>query len=210
MRTISSMSLSDSHLQAIGSVTAEWSYAESLLESLIWHVAGLSNHQGYCVTTHIGSETRIHILESLAEAKLLAPTLKKELKDRIADIRRLRTERNNIIHYLWIDPNPPQIGLIASAMKPRRKRAPHAVKVTAKGILKISNTRYPTKKVREVANQITQLCFDMSSLLQKMRQSESDRQHLGLAAYLREHPELAHGLGPTTTAPQSPSLPSPP
>ena len=197
MSMLSSHMLSAAHLKGIGTVAAEWTYVEIMLEALIWQVAGIDNERGYCVTTHITSETRINILESLADKRLVTPGLKNELKDRIADLRRLRTERNNIVHSIWMNP---KAGMLPEELSPRkrgRKPTPQSVKVTAKGTVKIINTPYSSRKIMSTAEEISTLHGTMYSLLTKMQSDERARE--AFAKVVREHQKPAPDPDPKTT-----------
>lgn len=173
--------LTDNHLKAIGLVAAEWAYGEMWLESIIWHFAKIDNVTGYAITTHIGSETRINIIETLADTRLTNPTLKAELKAVIARVRDLRTERNNIIHSLWVS-NRQTVTLADLLAKKRpRKPTPDSVRIKAKGSLKITNKPYTSKAIAATADKIGKLVNDMYNLLSKLREEDA-KGGIGLAA----------------------------
>jgi hypothetical protein len=196
MAYISTQALSASHLNGIGLVASEWSYTEMVLEQLIWQVAGLDNERGYSITTHLGSETKINMLEALAVNRLPEPNLKTELKSCIDKLRLLRTDRNNIVHSIWLNPkNDPVSGLLLlGKQKGGRRPTPNMVKITAKGKLKITNTPYPSKKIHGTATEISNLSFRMYGLLDQMKESERKRQELALAVL--RHQSLAHAPDP--------------
>jgi len=174
MRSLAKRFLTDSHLKAIGLVAAEWSYTELCLESLIWEIAGIRGNKGYAITTHIASETRINILSTLADTGLTNDDLKKDLTKIVARIRALRTERNNIVHSLWLSSKPePPLGLIEAVIKRRRKPIPASVKITAKGKLNITNRPLTAKQILVVAAEIGDLVSDMYDLLERVRRDKS-------------------------------------
>lgn len=170
MRSMAKSVLTENHLKAIGLVAAEWSWTELCLENLIWEIAEISNAKGYAITTHVPSETRINILSTLAHIGLANAALNNELATTVARIRKLRTERNNIVHSLWLSSKPREsLGLMASAMKKRRKPIPASQKITAKGKIVITSKPLTAKQILAVANEITELVVDMYDLLERIR-----------------------------------------
>ena len=170
---LSSTFLSERHYKAIGLVAAEWSWAEQQLEQLIWEVVQINGEKGRALTTHLSSETRINILATLANTEL-SNTLKVELAGMVGRLRNLRTERNNIVHALWLSREPLRMGLIKSAMKRGRKPTPDLIKITAKGKLVISNKPFTAKQILSVAHEISRLVMDLYDLqlrIQNERQS---------------------------------------
>jgi hypothetical protein len=206
-------SLSAAHLKGIGLVAAEWSYTEMALQSLIWEVGLLFDHRrAASITTHLQSETRLHILATLAADWVRDKDNKKELAVIIAEIRRLRTERNNIVHSIWLVPTPPKMHTLAEALGVKKKKGgrrptPNLIKVTAKGSLVFTQTPYSSKKILGVAEEIGKLVLRMYAFLDKLREPAR------LARERREAERatrrLARGLGPTTTTPQGPEPAAP-
>lgn len=158
--------MSSNHIKAIGVVASQWSYAETLHELLIIKISELPIEQGQCITTHIGSETRINILESLIEIKAEDEQAKKDIKDLSAEMRRLRTERNNIIHSIWL---PENAGELKFDGRDSKKRKIIAHKATARGILKRTKSTYTTKRIMEIADEINTLCIAITVLLNGAR-----------------------------------------
>ncbi len=182
--------LSEGHLKAIGLVAAEWSYTETFLESLIWEVAGLDHERGYAITTHLQSETRIFILESLADTRIPNATIKADIKKVVAEIRRLRTDRNNIVHSLWMSPNPPGGGLISGALGAKRKRkpTPKSIKIQAKGKVIITNKPYTSRQIMATVTEIADLVGRMSDLLDKIQKERKSREAIVRALLERQMP----------------------
>src|SRR5712692_2151964 len=163
MSGLAKLFLSQNHLKAIGLVAAEWSYTEMCLEHLIWEMAGLDNQRGYAITTHVPSETRMHILETLADTRLPNDALKKKLKTTVADLRTPRMERNNIVHALWLSSKPNQF-LMKDVLK-KRKPIPASIKIQAKGKLNITNKPIISKQIQATAVKIGKLVTKMYNLL---------------------------------------------
>jgi hypothetical protein len=186
--------LSESHLKAIGLVAAEWSYTEVFLESLIWEVGDL-HERGYAITTHIQSETRLFMLEALAETRVPSGATKAEIKKVVAEIRRLRTDRNNIVHSLWLSPAQPQ-GLITGAMFRKRKPTPKATKVQAKGKVVISSKPFTARQIMATVSEIADLVGKMGDLLSKIQKERENREAVLKALLERQTPALA--LDPNT------------
>lgn len=158
MKTYAALILSGAHLKAIGAVAAEWAFVEMAMEMMIWGLIPIDNNTGYRVTAHIGSETRLHILGALAEVRISDPVQKKLVAQLITDIRRLRTERNNIVHSVWLTTQS-QEKFMASLLKNKggRKPTPASIRVSAKGSLKFTHKPYPSKRIMGVAQEIDDL-----------------------------------------------------
>ena len=184
--SLAKQSLTDSHLKAIGLVAAEWSYTELCLENLIWEVAGINQRHGHAITTHIPSETRINILQALADAIAMKDELNAELNSLLGRLREIRTKRNNIVHSLWISSKPIPIFTLAELMskKRRRKPTPFSIKFSARGKLVIKNTLMKPKDVLAVAQEITALVTDMYGYLNKIKTAPKSKS-LGARGLLR-------------------------
>ena len=171
MSSISGYFLTPAHHKAIGYVTSEWSYVESILEKLIWQIAGLDEKIGSCFTANAKSETMINLLYSLADQRPLVPKLEKELKSLVEDLRNLRKQRNSIVHAVWSRPEP-----ITQLPKSGRKRKPYAIDITAKGSLQFTKVPYSAKQITNIGVKITTLISRMVSLLHMIRESEQKHQ----------------------------------
>lgn len=196
MSGLAKLFLSQNHLNAIGLVATEWSYTEACLEFLIWELAGLDEKRGQAITTHLQSETRIQILQTLADSLLTDAAIKKRLTDIIAEIRNLRIQRNDIVHGLWI---PSTDKPISQTLKNRRKPTPATRKIQARGTLKVIRKPVKSKEIRETAKQIGDLAISMFDLLKKMQSERQKRQ--ALAKGLLALGQLAQNPDPTTTSP---------
>ncbi len=160
---ITESALGSAEIHAIGLVAAEWGYAESLLELLIWTLAGIDQNRGRSITTHIGSVTRCHIAATLANDNLTGEKVI-ETKERflkiIADFDALRAKRNGIIHAIWMIAQPSEEG----AEYP----IPVALKITAKGQLKIDRRSLDVLEMREIVKEVTNLIWRMSEILKEL------------------------------------------
>jgi hypothetical protein len=205
MSTLASFALTANHLKGIGLVAAEWSYCELALESIIWQVAGIDSERGYAITTHIGSETRIHIVGALAEKKVVTATLKTELKAIVAELRRLRTERNNIVHSVWLSGGGhPKFFTLASHMRRGRRPNPDSVKITAKGKVIIHRKPIPSKQIHAIAKEIGDLLSRMHKFQGELSKQDPIREGREKVAAALLANRLARGQNPTTKGPLSP------
>ncbi|HLX82138.1 MAG TPA: hypothetical protein VKS43_16290 [Burkholderiales bacterium] len=196
MAILSTHILSKAQLAAIGALAAEWSYVELALETLIWEIIQVPSERGYAITTHIGSETRLHILLALLDRSVVDAAHRKEIGSIAAEFRRLRTERNNIVHAVWVTKlNKPF--LLRGLLKIRgRKPAAKLVKVTAKGSVKITNLSHSTKSISALASEVNSLLSRIYAIIDA--RSAQRKRVQALAAALRGHPRTVLDPDPTT------------
>jgi hypothetical protein len=93
------VALTPEQLQGIGTVCAQWSTAQHVLEVLLWATLGFNYETGRAVTSSMEDETRITIIRTLANERKMewAATVAKLMED-YDDIR---IERNKVVHNLW-------------------------------------------------------------------------------------------------------------
>jgi len=199
MTSVAKHFLTENHLKAIGLVVAEWSYTELFLEYLIWEIAQLDDYQGPAITTHLASETRIHILETLADTGLHNKTHKTELKDIVNRLRDLRTKRNNIVHAIWLSSKP--LAPITLLTSKKRKSIPASIRVKAKGKINITRVPFTSKEILSVASEITHLGSNMTDLVAKIQKDREGREAVAKALLARRTP--AQSPDPKTTKPQA-------
>ena len=147
-------------IHGIGLVTAEWSYAETMIEGLIWRLAGLDTRKGQILTTHVGSIARLHMITALAEEildEVSQVDLRNEIMDLVALFEDLRVKRNAIVHAHWI---------YQSAPDPEWKSK--AMTVTAKGKLIVQEQTFDPLHSRNVAKQITSWVWMASEVSKKL------------------------------------------
>src|SRR5439155_29039 len=119
--TITESVLSGLQIHSIGLVAAEWGYAESMLERLIWTLARIDSRRGQSVTTHLGSVTREQIAKTLANETLYdlgKLGIRDEIIAAVDQFDGLRTRRNKIIHANWQIPESLTAGSVAEALFP--------------------------------------------------------------------------------------------
>ncbi len=89
-------------LQAIGNLSAYWSYLESATEIAIWCFLGVPRHLGAAVTTHMGLVSRCQALRALAAYHFAdLPEALSEFESLLSRIEGARVKRNAIIHAFW-------------------------------------------------------------------------------------------------------------
>jgi hypothetical protein len=127
-------------------------------------------------------------------ARKFTPGLKVELEKCVVEFRRLRTDRNNIVHGLWLSTkSPPLFKLVQKG----RKATPQIAKVTAKGELKVTKTLWTAKKIADIASEIDDLNLRMIRLHTGIEEDVNRR--LALAEALLVKRTLAHVPDPKTT-----------
>lgn len=173
-KLISSRVLTPAHHEAIGRVVCEWKYVEYLLEKMIWVTASLDIKTGNCITTHLGSEQQIDILNCLAINRFPNDMYALEVNNIVSELRKLRSIRNTLVHASWFKD------------KSGQKIKPIAVKIKAKGHFKDIQTPYTARQIKDIAGKIT-------LLIQKMIDLHNDilelHRELGLAKLTDKRPK---------------------
>jgi len=173
--SISKTQLTQEHLKAIGLIVTEWSWVEHSIELIIWELAQIDPDKGRSITTHIQSETRLHILSSLTDSLIHDHNIKKQISQLADKVRKLRGERNNITHALWLKMRPQ--GLISKLMKlPQKGRfVPSTVKITAKGKVEFTTKPFTAAEIRDVAQRMSDLLDEIVDLQSKIREYRAQR-----------------------------------
>jgi hypothetical protein len=139
--------LTKEQLAAIGCVAIESTYAEAVIEEIIWALCGLDEAHGKHLTTGVQLSNRLELLGALA--KLHTP---KEHQPRItkiiSDFKIATSDRNTIIHGLWVRTLPdgslaeldkhPDPKLSAKAEKRRLNLEP--LVFSADSVMKVAQT----------------------------------------------------------------------
>lgn len=106
--------LTAEQMQAIGRVAAQWSFAQNVLEHLIWALIPIDTEAGRGITTHIQDTSRLDIIRALAALK--HPGIYGEIDGLLGRFNDLRNKRNTIVHSSWAgNPGETATGLKFSA-----------------------------------------------------------------------------------------------
>lgn len=193
-KTFAEVALTEPHLKAIGLVVAEWAWAEKALELVIWSLLGIEK-MGGAVTTHLSSEVRLNIIETvvrdLLKEKDTEKLLSRILKN-IATFRKLRTERNNIAHALWGRTESEEPKELPSGK--RKVKSAHAYRTKAKGQFIRTVTPYKAAQIRRTAKSIAKLSFALIADSLMLPYAKRKREQ---AATSRVSPSPAHDHSPT-------------
>jgi hypothetical protein len=93
--------LQDFHAE-IGRIASVWAMLEFRMDQLIWHLAGLEQTTGACLTTQMnGTTPRLRALKALLELRGSAPELLKQLNKFTGDIVAPQEDRNRAVHDPW-------------------------------------------------------------------------------------------------------------
>jgi hypothetical protein len=92
--------LTPEHFQAIGELTAQWSFLEWQIEAAIWLLLPADESEGRIVTTRMNIRPKTEILALLARLKLPVPD-RKGLSALMTKIVTAHDKRNKVIHGLW-------------------------------------------------------------------------------------------------------------
>jgi len=142
------------YYKIVGKVAVAWTLIETDIELMIWTVLGLIDldkrdseniKNAQALTTHIGSQTRIHILLSLVHNRLGDSNEFKELNKLFSgEFSELRGKRNNVIHCLPVIEHDSPISIML-------------YKVESKGKLKSNLHPYSKSDLYDIIDQIHNL-----------------------------------------------------
>lgn len=102
----------ESIMSRIGTVAAEWSIIESLLEQLLAPLCGAQLGAMFVITRNSSSSSMVKWIKTLVDAKVDPPELAKRLDDVLTDIDIARDERNIVVHGVWVAANSPGFGTV--------------------------------------------------------------------------------------------------
>ena len=160
---ITESALASPQIYAIGLVAAEWGYAESTLESLIWALAEIDINRGRSITTHLNSVTRQEIAKTLANETLVKASesaLRESVIAVVGDFEKLRVKRNKIIHAVWM--------LRGYPIGQTEDQKAESLAVKAKGKLEVNRQLFDPTQIRDTALEITALIVKMSAIVQTL------------------------------------------
>lgn len=137
---------------AIGAVAMEWASLESIVQGVLWRLAGLDSRKGRCITQHVSFNI---IWDSILSLAIEIPLSQKE-QEALTTLQKkcdpLRIERNNIVHAVWgITPDGLSKGQLTAIVAKARKQ------------LKIEQHSYSIEYVHEVANKINELSGEIAT-----------------------------------------------
>lgn len=94
--------LTESMINYIGHITAEWALMEAELSVAIWDYCAMDREQGLCITTALGAMAKINMFSALAARYFRADNPKlKEVEDLTKRLVAFNAERNSVVHHLW-------------------------------------------------------------------------------------------------------------
>lgn len=132
--TIPSQSiLTQEQLAAVGCVAIESTYAEAVIEEVIWDLCGLDEEHGKHLTNGVQMKNRLTLLSSLGKMHLSKEKTPPFVKI-ISDLKLSNEDRNTVIHGFWervapdgsvafLEDNPDR-NLAAQASKRRLNKDP--------------------------------------------------------------------------------------
>lgn len=130
----------------------EWASLESIVQGVLWRLAGLDSRRGRCITQHVPFGT---VWDSILSLAIEIPLNSKELETLAALQKKcepLRIKRNNIVHAVWgITPAGLSKGQLTAIVANARKQ------------LKIEQHSHSIEHVHEVANQINELSGEIAT-----------------------------------------------
>jgi hypothetical protein len=86
----------------VGRVAADWAMVEHLLDITIWHLTGLSESMGACLTGQImGSYGRMATIHSLCLHRNLDEKILKRISEITRSLKGSQDRRNGILHDAW-------------------------------------------------------------------------------------------------------------
>ncbi|HTE14915.1 MAG TPA: hypothetical protein VK642_07535 [Burkholderiales bacterium] len=116
MTRLSISVLTKDQLAALGSIAAESTYLENLVDVVVSDVSGLNDEKLKIMIPSIMMQGKLEILKEFGLLKLKSKKLKINFSILIGELKHTNSERNQAIHGYWIDPQRGTGGLISSAM----------------------------------------------------------------------------------------------
>ena len=93
--------MSTEELAEIGSIALEWTECETLVEHLLWQLAGMSAENGAHFTFNMQMKSRLDMLATLGRERLPEGAQLEKFNAIIGELQELNTKRNHIIHGSW-------------------------------------------------------------------------------------------------------------
>ena len=187
--TLTESALNHLQIHSIGLVAAEWGYAESMLETLIWRLSQVDTQRGRSITTHLLSVTRQDIAKTLANETLFdlgELAVRDEIIAAVEEFDDLRQRRNRIIHAHWQLPDqidPMSVPALSGAVSRTIK---------AKGKLEQKEQIFDPLEIHNTAHEITLLIIRLGRAIQMLSEPRPTI-GIGLAEL---SPEQIQNLGP--------------
>jgi hypothetical protein len=143
LKMMADTKLSNSHYRAIGLVAASWAYLESVVDTWVWHFAGVKPEIGVCLTGQmIGPRPRLDAFIALVRHGGARTRWNNPLETLANDATALGEQRNRAVHDMW-DLREPTI--------PTRREA------TARMKVRLLDVHVPTKDLIALAEKIYKL-----------------------------------------------------
>lgn len=152
--------LRENDIYHIGLVAAEWNYAETIIQLLIWTLAGVDHSRGRIITTHTTTVTNVDMARTLAN-ELLVNEHQFELRDEILDVLKtfdgLRVKRNTIVHSYWVPKDDPMLDSV-----------PQYAFAKARGELKVGTQSLDEDFIRVTVGEITGLIGRLTKIFRQL------------------------------------------
>jgi hypothetical protein len=100
-RLVSQQILTEEQLAALGSVVAESTYLESLVDIVIGRLAHLTKPQRVALLRKAMFQSKLEIMAELAEAKLKSVSRKKKFAVIVSRLKAANSTRVNAVHGIW-------------------------------------------------------------------------------------------------------------
>lgn len=136
---LSGARLPPEQFQAIGKLTAQWSFLEWQVGHAISIMLQIGPKEGRIVTTQMNMRPKLEILELLSRLKL-DDDRQQKMKNTAAAIRELHPLRNEIVHGLWAEnaENTGDYYLVWASGNGQNRIKPRATKVTTTDVENIT------------------------------------------------------------------------
>lgn len=152
------LTLSPSHLQAIGRVAAEWSALEFAFQCAMVVASQVPFHKVVAFTAPTPMNGWIDFLSNLLLQQ--SSSLQRELTELFERISKAQTKRNSIVHAVWSEQFPQDIGRRAL----RGTDNAFGTGFPKRGRKLLVHQSYTAREIREVAKEISTLAYEFRSV----------------------------------------------
>lgn len=156
--------LEPAHFQAIGRVTVQWSYLESLLQTTIWGLANLESANARALTSTMRMPDLLRTIGVLAHSKLEATSLD-GFENILAKIDKAEKFRNRIVHAHWHYNQETKKPEAVQFKYSKRKKGGKRVRVIEEVKLAYRSSR----EIDKVADEIGDITQELSDFLFRYR-----------------------------------------
>jgi hypothetical protein len=157
---IAKSALRENDIYHIGLVAAEWNYAETIVQLVIWTLAGIDHSRGRIITTHTTTVINADMARTLANELLVDQiVLRDEILDVLKSFDSLRIKRNTIVHAYWVPKSNPEWDDL-----------PEYAFAKARGELKVGTHSLDEDFIRVTVGEITGLIGRLTKVLRQLPQ----------------------------------------